>query len=182
MRRIGFLTVILLVGLSACGKDKGDRASEDPDARWFQSPTRVVEGIMYAYQTRNDSLYAAFLAEDFHYYFEPAEGDTNDVLGWGKEEEVVATGNLFRTPDVDSLTFRLQAGNPRPANGPGRAGWMVVPVSGGEMRVLVKNKEPMEVTLNRQEIVLRPRQGSEPARWEIVEWHDYPAPDLEGGE
>jgi len=181
MRKIALLVMLLVVGVTACSKSK-QAPPEDPAARWFSSPAQVVEGIMYAYQTRNDSLYAAFLAENFHYYFEPAGGDSNDVLGWGKEEEVVATGNLFRTPDVDSLSFHLMAGNPRPAPGPGRAGWMVVPVSGGEMRVIVRNKEPMEVTLNRQEIVLRPVAGSESPRWEIVEWHDYPAPDLEGGE
>lgn len=183
MRKIDFLTVILLVGLSACGKGKeaGKGGAEDANARWFQSPSQVVQGIMYAYQTRNDSLYAAFLADDFHYFFEPAEGDSSDILGWGKEEEVVATGNLFRTPDVDSLSYQLRAGNPHPASGPGRAGWMVVPVSGGEMRVVVRNKEPMEVTLNRQELVMRPRTGSSSPHWEIVEWHDYPAPETGGG-
>lgn len=167
--------VLAGAGCGGCGKP------EDPNAQWFSSPTKVVDGLMHAYETRNDSLYAAFLADDFRYYFEPAGADSLGVLGWGKEEEVVATGNLFRTPDVESLRFTLKHGAARPADGPDRDGWMVVPVSGGEMVVSVKNKDAMEVPLNRQEIVLRPVTHDNAVRkWEIVEWHDYPAPPEPG--
>lgn len=46
------------------------------------------------------------------------------------------------------------------------------------MVISVRHKEPMQVIFNRQEFLLRPR--NDPSRkWEIVEWHDYPEPDLE---
>jgi len=175
MRRILTWTLPLLVlvgfGCGGCGGQK------DPNAEWFSSPTKVVDGLTHAYETRNDSLYAAFLADDFRYYFEPAGADSLGILGWGKEEEVVATGNLFHTPDVESLRFTLKHGEARKAEGAGREGWMVVPVSGGEMVVSVRNKDAMKVPLNRQEIVLRPvARNNDVRKWEIVEWHDYPAP------
>jgi hypothetical protein len=178
MRLVLVFGLVLGMGLIGCGGEERPRTAEDPYAEWFSSPTKVVEGIMYSYQTRNDSLYAAFLAEDFRYFFEPEGADSMDILGWGKEEEVVATGNLFRTADVDRLDFNLHYGEARPATEPGQDGWMVVPVSGGEMIVSVRNKEPMQVALNRQEIVLRPVGSQNPTpRWEVVEWHDYPAPE-----
>lgn len=174
MRRILWLPVLLLI-TSSCGKDKDD---QDPNARWFSSPTKVVEGIMHAYETRDVDLYASFLSDDFRYYFEPQGADSADVLGWGKEEEVVATGNLFRTQDVESLAYSLEFGKAKSATGAGREDWMIVPVSGGEMVVAVHDKEPMEVVLNRQEIVLRPLGGGNASRkWEVIEWHDYPALD-----
>jgi hypothetical protein len=173
---------VLVLGLVAwgCGGDDGDG---DLNAEWFSSPTKVVEGIMHAYETRNDSLYAAFLAEDFRYYFEPQGADSSDILGWGQEEEVVATRNLFRTSDVEDLDYSLRIGKAESAKGAGRSGWMMVPVSGGELVVSVKDKDPMQVVLNRQEIMLRPAASNNPARkWEIVEWHDYPVPDEVPGE
>jgi hypothetical protein len=166
--QLGILAVLVL----GCGKS-------DPEAQWFTSPTKVVEGLMHAYETRNDSLYAALLAEDFRYYFEPAGTDSLDILGWGKEEEVVATGNLFRTPDVESLRFRLEYDQARGATGSHRDGWMLVPVRGGELVVSVRDKEPMQVALNRQELVMRPARRGKQDGWEIVEWHDYPAPPAE---
>ena len=177
MKRILVLTLALVWMGTGCGKGH-DAAPSDPNAVWFSSPGKVVEGLMHAYQTRDDSLYAALLADDFRYSFEPAGADSSDILGWGKEEEVVATSNLFRTPDVDSLAYTLDAQSPRPApDGKGK-GWMVIPISGGRMVVAVKDKEPMEVQLNRQEIVVRPVRGVDKAtRWEIVEWHDYPQPE-----
>ena len=49
----------------------------------------------------------------------------------------------------------------------------MVPVSGGQLVISVKGKDPTIVALNRQEIVLRQTQ---PKKWQIVEWHDYPVP------
>ena len=172
MRRVWIVLAGASLLAAGCGKGK------DPDARWFSSPTQVVDGIMHAYATRNDTLFAAFLAEDFHYFFEPERAESVDVLGWGKEEEVSSTGSLFRTPDVTSIRLELRYDKPHPAPGPNASGWMVVPVSGGEMVVTVRDKDPMEVTLNRQEIVVRPRSGEKSSRkWEVVEWHDYPNPN-----
>jgi hypothetical protein len=176
MKRIILVMLSLLV-LAGCGR-KDEEPAEATTEAGFSSPTQVVEGIMHAYKTRNDSLYAALLADDFRYYFEPVGADSADILGWGKNEEVVATGNLFRTPDVDSLSYRLYLGNPRPAHGDTRQGWMIVPISGGKMVVMVRAKEPMEVQLNRQEIVLRPEGDG----WRIVEWHDFPEGDSGGEE
>ena len=151
--------------VSGCG---GGKSTPGGDS-WTASPERVIEGIMHAYATRDDSLYAALLTDDFRYFFEPAGADSADILGWGKGEEVVVTGNLFRTPDVDSLSYTLRVEPTRDA-GPGKEGWRVVPVSGGEMIVLVRSQKPMEVTLNRQEIVLKPTERG----WQIIEWHDFP--------
>jgi hypothetical protein len=163
---------VLLIGCG--GKDRA--AVDDPSAKWFSEPSMVIEGIMHAYETRDDSLYAALLADDFRYIFEPEGADSADVLGWGKEEEVTATGNLFRTRDVEGLSYSLDAGQPQPASGADRGRWMVIPISGGRMEVIVRDKEPMRVRLNRQEIVVRPvGDDKPPKRWEIVEWHDYPA-------
>jgi hypothetical protein len=183
MKRAWVPGVLVLALLWGCGRDDAGKGA-DPHAEWFSTPTKVVEGIMHAYQTRNDSLYAAFLAEDFRYYFEPQGADSSDILGWGKEEEVVATGNLFKTPDVEQLNYVLHFTDARAAEGAGRTGWMVVPISWGEMVVSVRNKEAMQVVLNRQEIVLRPSRSGNPIRkWEIVEWHDYPSPEpVAGGE
>jgi hypothetical protein len=172
--------VVVVLGaallVAGCGK-KTEQEAENPRAAWASSPEKVVQGIMHAYQTRDDSLYASLLADDFRYYFEPAGADSADVLGWGKEEEVVATSNLFKTQDVVSLSYELQAGPAHPD--PDHEGWMVVPVSGGEMDVVVRNKEPMKVTLNRQELIMRPLDDGK--RWVIEEWHDYPAPDTGSG-
>jgi hypothetical protein len=177
MKRIRILGMIAVVaaGLAGCGKDRSD-----PEAQWFMSPDKVVQGLMHAYQTRNDTLFAAFLADDFHYYFEPEDADSLDVLGWGKEEEVVGTVSLFRTPDVVSLDYRLDYGPARSVIGAGKEGWMLVPVAGGRMTISVKDKDPVKVELNRQEILMRPESTD---RWRIVEWHDYPAPEGDvGGE
>ena len=163
--------VVGFVLLFGCGKK-----ASDPQAQWFAKPEKVVEGIMAAYETRNDSLYAAFLAPDFRYSFEPQGGDSVDVLGWGKEEEVLSVSSLFRTQDVESVRFKLDAGPPKAAEGPGREGWMAVPISGGQLVITVKDKHPTVVTLNRQEIVLRPRGESKNKQWQVVEWHDYPVP------
>ncbi len=156
----------------------GTQPAQDGPGQWFASPEKVIEGIMHAYETRDDSLYAALLADGFRYYFEPAGADSADILGWGKEEEVVATGNLFHTVDIDSLSYSLQAGNPRPADGPGREGWMQIPVTGGRMTIVTHSREPMEVLLNRQVIYLNKREE----RWQIIEWRDYPEGDLGDGE
>ncbi len=168
--------VALVAGLMAAGCGTKDEAeSVDPDAKWTSNPTMIVDAIMHAYDTRNDSLYASLLADDFRYIFEPDGADSADVLGWGKEEEVTATGNLFRTHDVEGLSYHLEAGAPQPATGPGQDGWMVIPISGGRMEVNVRDKEPMRVQLNRQEIFVRPVGDDDPPkRWEIVEWRDYP--------
>jgi hypothetical protein len=74
---------------------------------------------------------------------------------------------------VQSVRYKLYAGAPKPAEGPGRQGWMTVPVSGGQLVISVKGKDPTIVALNRQEIVMRQTQ---PKKWQIVEWHDYPVP------
>lgn len=173
MKRIGILgaAALLAAGFAGCG---GCGKDADPVAAWLTSPDKVVEGLMHAYATRNDTLFAAFLADDFHYYFEPENADSLDVLGWGKEEEVVGTTSLFHTPDVVSLEYRLDYGPPRPVDQAGKDGWMLVPVSGGRMTITVKDKEPVKVDLNRQEILMRPEAAD---RWRIVEWHDYPAPE-----
>jgi hypothetical protein len=71
-----FLCFLVLGLLAGCGKKDG----KDASAKWFASPEKVVQGIMAAYETRNDSLYAAFLAEDFRYIFEPEGSDAGDIL------------------------------------------------------------------------------------------------------
>jgi hypothetical protein len=175
MRRIAILLIGMAAMAAACGRNK------DPDAKWFSSPTQVVQGVMHAYETRNDTLFADFLAEDFRYFFEPQVDDSVEVLGWGKEEEVASTGSLFRTPDVVSIKLDLRYDDARAAP-QDRPGWMVVPISGGELVVSLKDKDPMQVTLNRQEILVRPRAEKESGRkWEIVEWHDYPNPNAPAG-
>jgi hypothetical protein len=172
MRRLWIVLAGASLVATGCGKGK------DPDARWFSSPTRVVEGIMHAYDTRNDTLFADFLSKDFRYYFEPQYADSADTLGWGKEEEVASTGSLFRTPDVTSIRLDLRYGKAHAASAPRPSEWMVVPISGGEMVVAVRDKDPMQVTLNRQEILVRPRSEKKSNRkWEVVEWHDYPNPN-----
>ncbi|NNF06087.1 MAG: hypothetical protein HKN21_04950 [Candidatus Eisenbacteria bacterium] len=140
---------------------------------WSSSPSKVVEGLMHAYETRDEVLYASLLADDFRYYFEPPGAKPDDILGWGKEEDLVATGNLFRTQDVERLVLALSASTPVKAPSGKEAGWMMIPVSGGELRVEVKDKEPMQVALNRQEIYVR-QQGP---GWQVIEWRDYPEPD-----
>ena len=182
MKHVWLCSFLLIPFAVGCGG--GDDQPKDPYAEWFSAPSKVVDGIMYAYETRNDSLFAAFLAEDFRYFFEPEGADSLDILGWGKEEEVVGTGSLFKTADVEKLDYTLDYGQAQSAEGAGRDGWMVIPVSGGKMVISVYNKDPVNVVLNRQEIILRPT-GSENStrRWEIIEWHDYPAPlETEGGE
>jgi hypothetical protein len=171
MRRVWIVLAGASLVAAGCGKAK------DPEAQWFSSPTKVVEGIMHAYETRNDTLYASFFAKDYRYYFQPVHAESTDFLGWGKDEEVAGTSSLFKTPDVTSIRLDLQVGKPHPAAAP-HADWMVVPISGGEMVVSSRDKDPMQVALNRQEIILRPRSEKKSARkWEVVEWHDYPNPD-----
>lgn len=170
MKRAWIWILILAVsgGLIACGK-KGAKTD-----KYFEKPEKVIEGLMAAYETRNDSLYAAFLAEDFRYTFEPQGSDSVDVLGWGKEEEVLSASSLFKTPEVESVKLQLYADKPKPVDGAGREGWMAIPIKGGQLVISVKDKEPTVVALNRQELILRQEQSS-PKRWHIVEWHDYPA-------
>ncbi len=176
MKRVVVCVLGLVLVAAGCGKGK---AKQEADGDWAASPSRVIQGLEHAYQARNDSLYAALLAPDFHYYFEPVGADSADILGWDKNEEVVATSNLFHTPDIDTLTYTLQAGEPE--NVVGQPDWKAVPVSGGEMLVVVKNKDPMRVKLNRQELVMRPVKTDGHTRWEIVQWHDYPNPASEEG-
>lgn len=166
-----FLCFLVLGLVAGCGKKEG----KDAFAKWSASPEKVVQGIMTAYETRNDSLYAAFLAEDFRYIFEPEGSDSSDVLTWGKGEEVLSASSLFRTPDVTTVRLILNAGAARPGKGPGGEERQVVPVSGGELTITVKDKEPTVVKLNRQEIVMRRSPGSEKPRWQVVEWHDFPS-------
>jgi hypothetical protein len=165
-----FLVLGLVVG---CGKKGG----KDASAKWFESPEQVVQGIMVAYETRNDSLYAAFLAENFRYIFEPEGADSADVLTWGKGEEVMSASSLFRTPDVATVRLVLNAGAARAENGGvgGEERW-VVPVTGGQLTISVKDKEPTVVNLNRQELVMRRVPASPKPRWQVVEWHDFPTP------
>ena len=179
MRRAWILVSVIALVLAACGKDTP--SSEESFDQYFSSPAKVVEGIIHAYETRNDSLYAAFLSDDFRYYFEPQGSDSMDVLGWGKEEEVVGTASLFNTPDVESLDYELQLGSGRTVDEAGKEGWKLIPVKGGRMVISVKDKDPVEVVLNRQEIVFRPDILK---KWRVVEWHDYPDPNSEaaGGE
>ena len=171
MKRLGIVVLALMALGSGCGRKGSD-------------PAEVVQGLMHAYVTRDDSLYASLLAEDFKYSFEPAGADSADILQWGKEEEVMSTGNLFRTADVEQIAYRLDYSVARPAGGSGREGWMIIPVQGGQLRVVVRNKEPWQVDLNRQEILVRPREAAKTRGaigWEIVEWRDFPVP-LEAGE
>lgn len=165
--------VILGAILVACGAKSEDSPPARAAESWSSSPDRVVEGLMHAYAARDDSLYATLLADDFRYYFEPPEGQSGDALGWGREEDIVSTGNLFKTPEVTALRLSLQVAPAHPVEG--KPGWMVVPVAGGELRVDVKDKEPMQQTLNRQEIYLKPHPR-DPKLWQIVEWKDFPAP------
>lgn len=161
------------IALAACG-GKGDQAGSSADSQsWDSSPDRVVQGIMHAYATRDDSLYASLLADEYRYRFQPPGENSDDALGWGREEDIVSTGNLFRTPEVRALTFDLKVEPARPVEGSPEL--MMVPVSGGELRVEVADKEPMQQMLNRQEIYLR-RDSADPERWRIVEWKDFPAP------
>ena len=161
---IWMLVLAVAGSMTGCGKKGGNTA------KYFEKPEKVIQGLMAAYETRNDSLYASFLADDFRYSFEPQGGDS---LGWGKDEEVLSASSLFKTPEVQSVRYKLYAGAPKPAQGPGRQGWMTVPVSGGQLVISVKGKDPTIVALNRQEIVMRQTQ---PKKWQIVEWHDYPVP------
>ena len=161
-----WMLVLVVVGsMTGCGKKDGNTA------KYFEKPEKVIQGLMAAYESRNDSLYASFLAEDFRYTFEPQGGDSVDVLGWGKEEEVLSASSLFKTPEVQSVRYKLYAGVPKPVEG--KQGWMSVSVSGGQLVISVKGKDPTIVALNRQEIVMRQTQ---PKKWQIVEWHDYPVP------
>jgi len=172
------LAGVLALGVSACGKKSDSEggaaaanASRPAGNPWVTSPEKVVQGLMAAYESRNDSLYASLLADEFRYYFEPPGASPDDILGWGKEEDLVATGNLFRTSDVSRLSLTLNAGSAQPVTG--RQGeWMMIPVAGGELRVEVRDKEPMVVTLNRQEIYVH-KKGS---AWQVAEWRDYPDP------
>jgi hypothetical protein len=166
MRKL-YLAICCAAFLAGCSSEQSD-----PHAEWFATPDKVVEGLMYAYETRNDSLWADLLADDFRYFFEPPGADSSEVLGWGKEEEVVATRGLFTSSEVSALVLRLDAG---PAVEAGQPGWMMIPVSGGEQRIEVKDKEPTHVPLNRQEIFVRPHP-QDSARWQVIAWHDYPAP------
>jgi len=170
--RAGLLTVVILGLFAGCGGGEQESPA-DPLAVWFSTPEKVVQGLMFAYETRNDSLYAELLADEFRYSFEPPGADSADVLGWGKEEDLVATGNLFRTPDVNVLALELQIEAAVTVSD--RPEWMMVPVSGGELRVEVNEREPMQVELNRQEIFVRPVPGTKD-RWQVIAWRDYPEP------
>jgi hypothetical protein len=173
IRRPFLLVVfVLALGLAACGGSGGSEEASDPG--WASSPEKVVEGLMTAYTDRNDSLYAALLADEFRYTFVPAGTDSAEVLGWGKEEDLVATANLFRTPDVTRLTLDLRTGAARESRE--NPDWTMVPVAGGQLRVEVADREPMVVDLNRQEIHVRP-DPQRPDHWQVIAWYDFPAPE-----
>ena len=172
--------LILALLLAACvGCSGGDstpaqEAAQVPAAfdRWLATPEDVIKGVMHAYETRNDSLYASLLAEEFTYQFEPPGAGPEDILSWGREEEVMATGSLFQTPELESVTLSLDYAEAQQVSD----ARVMIPVSGGELRLDVKEKDATLVTLNRQEIFLSPHP-SDKGRWQIVAWHDYPSPE-----
>jgi hypothetical protein len=71
-----------------------------------QSPDELLHNFKMAYTFRDSLLYSDLLDSAFLFiYFDPAVGTSGRFVSWGKEEDLLTTGRLFRHFQVVDLVW-----------------------------------------------------------------------------
>ncbi len=70
------------------------------------SPDEVMQNFTAAYTFQDSLLYSELLDSSFLFiYYDPYEGASGQFISWGRDEDLAATGHLFRQFDVINLIW-----------------------------------------------------------------------------
>ena len=181
------IVALLLVLLPGCSGDE-EKTSDYPRQG---SPQQTLQTLQHAWETGDDGLVEAILAADFRFRLQhPAELPVLGVVTeWGQSIELLASGQLFTAPHLQSISIELDYGRARPVNELGREDWQVIDVGSVWIELDEAPPESEEMytyAVNGDLQRFYFRQGLSPAdhesgsatsrNWYIVDWTDEGSP------
>lgn len=115
---------LIAFALTGCG-DKSTDPRPPAGAPVWSTPVAAANAVASIWSSRDDTHYAALLTEDFRFVFAP--DDTLGATPWSREDERIATGNVFRgtgtQPAASTVTVSFDPnltsfGDTRPGKNP----------------------------------------------------------------
>jgi len=169
LRIAGLIAPLLLVSL-ACN-DKETNPVVLPD---LSSPQAVFEALQEAYRTRDTALYQELLAPEFTFRFQPVDAAELETDTWTREDDLLGTEALFRSPDVRKIDIELVA---LEATQPSEVQFAedVQMIRVTQTALTVLESRDAFLVYDQQDFFFRPgheADGEDPGRWYLLEWRD----------
>jgi hypothetical protein len=187
--RAVLLAVPLVLSLTGGGCKDDKRITPPPP---YVSPyqaqnsiANVLANFKTAYEARNFDEYRKLFAEDYRFYFNPADvhsGDNPTPESWGYADEMAATENMFHDDLVDQIQVDYTIGTPERADSVlyGAHAWKVR-LTEANLRVVTRNEggEPLTYLVPGTTELFYLRQSATETvdgqpKWHIFRWDDQP--------
>jgi len=169
LRFAGLVAPLLLASL-ACN-DKETNPVVLPD---LSTPQAVFEALQQAYRTRDVALYRELLAPEFAFRFRPEDAAELESDTWTREDDLLGTEALFRSPEVREIDIELVALEAtQPSEVQFAEDVQMIRVTRTALTVL-ESRDAFFV-FDQQDFFFRPGReadGEDSGRWYLLEWRD----------
>ena len=132
-----------------------------------KTPEEVLTNFKYAYTFKDSSLYSNLLDSSFVFlYFDPNYGSSGRFVSWGRDEDLLTTGRLFRNFNIIDLIWHSTIYS-FPDTLKEKTSF--AELSKSFHLSLVSSKETISITGNAIFSFIKNQSDS---RWRIVRWKD----------
>jgi hypothetical protein len=171
---------LLAVLAWGCGEDATCPNCRYPAYLPQTSPENVLHNLKESWEFREIEPYAALLAPDFRFYFR--QDDVPPDLPrdyWNRDEDSTGTGTLFNaTTAVDTISVNLGTFTVEDSVRVDQPDVKRIRLTHSMLKVEQRNGMTWMVDDVIEEFYFRKgrsEEGTDPTRWYIFEWHEFPA-------
>ena len=183
MKRMIILLAVALF-LPGCGDTSTAPVNSD---KYYESdlsiPENLLKNLVTSYERREIDQYSKLLAQDFTFKFQPGPGADTFPDGLSLAQDVLFTGNMFKSDDVVEIRLGMIWGLPHDQI------WLGEQVSRIQLIDLHLDVEKtgsliLRVVGDPQDFYFRLGKetlGEDPSRYYIVGWQDVGSPSAPAG-
>ena len=132
-----------------------------------KTPEEVLINFKYAYTFKDSSLYSNLLDSSFVFlYFDPNYGSSGRFVSWGRDEDLLTTGRLFRSFNVIDLIWHSTIYSFPDSL---KEETSFAELSKSFHLNLVNNQETISITGN---AIFSFAKNKSDSKWRIVRWKD----------
>ena len=177
LRNVLLLGVAVLTGCIFSPKKEDPTPVHDPYSQ-PTAPESLITNLQASYRNREIEHYAAILAPDFIFKFQPLDANDIGTPFWTRDQDSTGTRALLTTTEVSDIRINLIYGARDTAiNFPG------TPLDSLKIRIITTDLQVDQtdgttwVVTDQQDMFFRKgieTNGEDPTHWWLYEWDDLP--------